>query len=96
MNELKSKLSNQTSLTESQINNIDNAESILSQLKYIEQSFQKSNNDLNFIVNSIEKYKNSKNSNNFSDSFMTLIQELNGIIQKKQTQTKKICLLNKI
>lgn len=93
MNELKAKLANQTSLTDSQVKNIDNTDSILSQLKDIEQSFKNSNNDLNSIVNSIEKYINSKNSNNFSDSFMNLIQELNGIIQNMPVE-QNIAFIN--
>nr|QWL17543.1 hypothetical protein [Chroogomphus rutilus] len=93
MNELKEKLANQSSLTESRVNNIDNTESILSQLKDIEQNFQKSNNDLNSIVDSIEKYINSKNNNNFTDSFMNLIHDLNGIIQNMPVE-QNIAFIN--
>jgi len=54
---------------------------ILEKLNDISQTFQKSNNELNSIINSIENYINSKNRNNFTDSFMNLIHDLNNIIQ---------------
>jgi ABC-type multidrug transport system permease subunit len=80
-NLLKSKISNQNLLSESDIKNVDNTNNILDQLKDINQTFKNSNNELNNILNSIENYINSKNSNNFTDSFMNLIHDLNNSIQ---------------
>jgi hypothetical protein len=81
MNELKTKISSQKLLTESDIKNVDNRNNNLDQLNDISQTFQKSNTKLNNIIDSIEKYVNSKNNNNFTDSFMNLIQDLNNINQ---------------
>jgi hypothetical protein len=81
MNELKSKISSQKLLTESDIKNVDNKNNNLDQLNDISQTFQKSNTKLNNIIDSIEKYVNSKNNYNFTDSFMNLIQDLNNINQ---------------
>lgn len=83
-NLLKSKISNQNLLSESDIKNVDNTSNILDQ--DINQTFQKSNNELNSILNSIENYINSKNNNNFTDSFMNLIHDLNNIIQSMSVE----------
>jgi hypothetical protein len=88
MNLLKEKISNQNLLNESDIKNIDNTNNILNQLTDINQTFKNSNNKLNNIMDSIETYIKSKNNNNFSDSFMNLIHDLNNIIQSMSMHQK--------
>ncbi len=82
MNLLKSKLTNQNSINESKLENINN-DNILEQLSDVNQTFKETNNKIDSFINVIEKYLNSKNNNFtnlFSDSFTTLINDLNNII----------------
>src|SRR5258708_1970765 len=82
MNLLKSKLTNQNSINESKIKKIKNYNN-LKQLSKFKQTFKKTNNKIKSFINVIEKYLNSKNNNFtnlFSDSFTTLINDLNNII----------------
>jgi hypothetical protein len=78
MNLLKNKITNQNSITESQLENTNN---VLDQLTDVNQSFKNSNNDLNTFINIVEKYINSKNNNNFTNSFTILINDINNFIQ---------------
>ena len=80
MNELKSKISNQKIFNKTDIENVNNSSNILEELKNIKETFNHSNNSLNAILNTVDKYINSKNNNNFSESFMTLIHDINNII----------------
>jgi hypothetical protein len=80
MNLLKSKLAKQNELTESQLENINNS-NVLEQLTDVKQSFKETNIKLESFINKLENYINFKNSNNFTDSFMPLIHDINNFIQ---------------
>lgn len=62
--------------------------SILNELTDISPKFNNSNNKLNNIIDTMENYINSKNNNNFSNSFMTLFNNLYNIIESMSMHQK--------
>ena len=80
MNIVKSKISKQNLLTESDVKNVNNTDNIIDQLSDVNQKFQNTNNDLNSFIDVVQKYVNSKNNNFIPNSFTNLINDLNNII----------------
>lgn len=81
-NEIKI-LQNKISAQQNIIANLDltKTEDILSQLTDLSKTFKSSNSELNNMVEILEKYINSKNSNNFTGSILEIFISINTYIQ---------------
>ena len=93
MNIVKSKISKQNLLTESDVKNVNNTDNIIDQLSDVNQKFQNTNNDLNSFIDVVQKYVNSKNNNFIPNSFTNLINDLNNIINS-MTLEQNLAFIN--